>query len=105
MDKFKQFLLLTFLGIFIISCQTGLGERIDLEAPELSISSMVSGESDPQTNFATEIYTKHDVTILGTAKDIMNTCPYAYEIQLVVRINNLLSPQIKELGKDNKAFT
>lgn len=69
MAYFKKFLCSILICISFLSCTTGLGDRIDLEAPELTISKMISGESEPQTNFATTVYTKHDVTFLGKAVD------------------------------------
>lgn len=60
-------LFLSFLFV-IFSCTTGLGEVVDLEAPELSVLSMTSGDAS-KTAFETTIYTKQKVSFTGSASD------------------------------------
>nr|WP_318693109.1 hypothetical protein [uncultured Treponema sp.] len=53
---------------WISSCDVGLGEVVDIDAPELTLRSMTAGGST-KTNFGTTLYTKRNVTFKGDAWD------------------------------------
>ena len=53
---------------WISSCDVGLGEVVDIDAPELTLRSMTAGGST-KTNFGTTLYTKRNVTFKGGAWD------------------------------------
>lgn len=58
-----------FISLFwISSCDIGLGEVVDIDAPELTLRSMTAGGST-KTNFGTTLYTKRNVTFKGDAWD------------------------------------
>ena len=58
-----------FISLFwISSCDVGLGEVVDIDAPELTLRSMTAGGST-KTNFGTTLYTKRNVTFKGDAWD------------------------------------
>ncbi len=58
----------------LLSCNTGLGELVDIEAPEIKVSKMVTYDKEgiavePETSFVSTIYTRKKVTFSGTAYD------------------------------------
>ena len=58
-----------FSALVFFSCETGLGENVDLEAPVILISSLISDGSEPVTNFAGGVYCHKSVSFIGTATD------------------------------------
>lgn len=74
---FKRLIsLVSCLGLVLIfaACNTGLGEIVDVEAPEIKLSKMVSYDKDdnpvePETSFVSTIYTRKKVSFSGTAFD------------------------------------
>lgn len=80
---------LTVFTFLTISCDVGMGEAVDLEAPEITVSRMVAGDSET-TNFGTTIYTKQSVTFYGTCYDN-------------VEINKVYA-QVKWVGDDDYRF-
>ncbi len=64
---------LTVFTFLTISCDVGMGEAVDLEAPEITVSRMVAYEgetaTEPKTSFATTLFTKSHVKFYGTAFD------------------------------------
>ncbi|WP_407429411.1 hypothetical protein [Treponema sp.] len=67
----KVSLFLAGVSLFFVSCDTntGLGEEVDLEAPVISVRSLVSDGSDAVTNFAGGVYCHKSVSFTGTATD------------------------------------
>lgn len=64
----KKIFSLFLFSFLIFSCEVGLGELVDIDAPEITIGRMVAGDS-VKTNFSTTLYTKQTVVFEGTATD------------------------------------
>lgn len=60
----------TFSSLFLVSCEIGMGESVDLEAPTIKLTKMVSGGTDVEhTDFDASIFCRSSVTFYGTAHD------------------------------------
>ena len=59
------------LSLFLMmSCQIGLGDEVDLEAPEITLSEMISGDTIvDSSHFGAGVYCRKKVTFNGTATD------------------------------------
>lgn len=59
------------LSLFLMmSCQIGLGDEVDLEAPEITLSEMISGDTIvDSSHFGAGVYCRKKVTFKGTATD------------------------------------
>lgn len=69
MKKFLFFIFIS-LSVLFLSCETGLGQAVDLDAPELKILSLTSGENTvTSTAMAGGVYCHKKFTIRGTADD------------------------------------
>lgn len=54
----------------MMSCQIGLGDEVDLEAPEITLSEMISGDTIvDSSHFGAGVYCRKKVTFKGTATD------------------------------------
>ncbi len=60
---------MTAFTFFFTSCEIGMGQSVDLEAPVISVQKMVSGGETPKTSFETSIYCRQEVSFYGTAED------------------------------------
>lgn len=60
---------MTVFTFFFTSCEIGMGESVDLEAPVISVKKMMSGGETPKTSFETSIYCRKEVSFYGTAED------------------------------------
>ncbi|WP_407398744.1 hypothetical protein [Treponema sp.] len=68
MKKYLGLALSVISSLFLFSCDIGLGEVVDIDAPELTLRSMTAG-GETKTNFGTTIYTKRNVVFKGSAWD------------------------------------
>ena len=65
MKKVVPILFIFLYALFCFSCQIGLGEEVDLEAPILNLKTMISGETEIDlSGYAT----KDDITIFNDIK-------------------------------------
>ena len=74
---------LAALSVFFFnSCEVGLGESPDLEAPEITITSITSGDiTIDSDNFGSGVYCKKTVIVRGTAIDNRHVSSVSAEIK------------------------
>ena len=72
---------LTAFTFFFTSCEIGMGQSVDLEAPVVSVKKMVSGGETPKTSFETSIYCRQEVSFYGTAEDNIKVTNVRAEIK------------------------
>lgn len=72
---------LTAFTFFFISCEIGMGQSVDLEAPVISVKKMLSGGETPKTSFETSIYCRQEVSFYGTAEDNIKVTNVRAEIK------------------------
>lgn len=72
---------LTAFTFFFTSCEIGMGQSVDLEAPVISVKKMVSGGATPKTSFETSIYCRQEVSFYGTAEDNIKVTNVRAEIK------------------------
>ena len=72
---------LTAFTFFFTSCEIGMGQSVDLEAPVISVKKMVSGGETPKTSFETSIYCRQEVSFYGTAEDNIKVTNVRAEIK------------------------
>ena len=77
------FISLAALSVFFFSsCEVGLGESPDLEAPEITITSITSGDiTIDSDNFGSGVYCKKTVIVRGTAIDNRHVSSVSAEIK------------------------
>jgi len=73
MKKYLNWLGALLVGACVVSCNTGLGELVDVEAPEVKVSKMITYDIDDnpmaKESFETTITTRKKVDFEGTAYD------------------------------------
>ena len=72
---------LTAFTFFFTSCEIGMGQSVDLEAPVISVKKMLSGGETPKTSFETSIYCRQEVSFYGTAEDNIKVTNVRAEIK------------------------
>lgn len=70
MKKVVPILFIVLYALFCFSCQIGLGEEVDLEAPILNLKTMISGETEiDSSHFGGGLYCRKNVIFKGVATD------------------------------------
>ncbi len=70
MKKVVSILFIVLYALFCFSCQIGLGEEVDLEAPILNLKTMISGETEiDSSHFGGGLYCRKNVIFKGVATD------------------------------------
>ncbi|MBP3608328.1 MAG: hypothetical protein J6J11_08435 [Treponema sp.] len=70
MKSYLNKLFIFLFSLFILSCDVGLGDEVDLVAPEIHISKMISGESEINgSELSGGVYCRRNVSFIGIATD------------------------------------
>lgn len=85
-NKLTGILFSLVIFIAMISCKVGLGEIVDLVAPEITVEEMVAYNTDGSIadtvkDFGTAVYTKKNVTFSGKATDNVEVTKVYAEIK------------------------